>query len=171
MSMASGQSQTIVFDEAMPDSAINTIPLTIDTLMFATTNIDSVIAFGKTFLHKPYRYKGESPWAMDCSGYIKYIFSQFGQVLPHSSGAIARVTEKVETSQVKKGDFLFFKGRNKKSKSIHHIAMVIEVDSSSIKMMHSSSSRGIIIENLDKSPYFKSRLIKAGRLPITPGKV
>ena len=46
-----------------------------------------------------------------------------------------------------------------------HVALVIEVEGESITMMHSTNSRGVIIEKLETSPYFSSRFLFAGRIP------
>ncbi len=134
-----------------------------DSLLTISSSLDSIINYGKTFLNKPYKYKGVSPWPMDCSGYIAFIFSKFGHSMPHSADGIANIVSNVSQNDIKKGDFLFFKGRNLKTNSIGHISMVIEVTSKSIKMMH-SCSRGIIIDDFPKMEYYNQRFIKAGRL-------
>ena len=43
--------------------------------------------------------------------------------------------------------------------------MVISNDEGNIKMLHSSSSLGIVIESLNNSPYYISRYLGAGRIP------
>lgn len=125
--------------------------------------IDSIIAFGKTFLNKPYRYKGPSSWEMDCSGYIAFIFSKYGYEIPHSSISIGKIVKKIELTEIKKGDLMFFKGRNLKSNTIGHVSIVVEVENGNIKMMH-SCSRGIIIDDYQNLDYYKDRFIKAGEL-------
>ncbi len=125
--------------------------------------IDDAIALGKKFLGKPYRYRGPSSWPMDCSGYVRYIFSCFDIHMSGSSSDLAQITEKVKSPRP--GDLLFFKGRNRKSNRVGHVALVIEVEGESITMMHSTNSRGVIIEKLETSPYFSSRFLFAGRIP------
>jgi cell wall-associated NlpC family hydrolase len=128
--------------------------------------IDSIIALGKTLLYKPYRYRGSLPWQMDCSGYLKYIYGEFGFKLPHSSSAIGLVVREIDIREVRKGDFLFFKGRSTSSPYIGHVAMVIDVnEDGSLLMMHSTVRRGIIIEKYPSDYYYVPRFVKAGRLP------
>ena len=43
--------------------------------------------------------------------------------------------------------------------------MVVSNEDGNIKMMHSSCSRGIVIENLNNNAYYTSRYVGAGRLP------
>ena len=35
--------------------------------------VQDLITLGRKFLGKPYRYRGSLPWAMDCSGYVRYL--------------------------------------------------------------------------------------------------
>ncbi len=130
--------------------------------------VDSVIALGKTYLGKPYKYKTNVPWPLDCSGYLAFLYSKFNVHLPRSSRSLFNQTQGVDLNQIQKGDFLFFKGRNLSDRTVSHVSMVVEVNENSIKMMH-SCSRGIIIDDYDKSNYYKQRFLKAGRLsPVSP---
>lgn len=131
--------------------------------------VADLIQTGKKLLGKPYRYKGDLPWAMDCSGFVCYVFSKYDISLPHSSAAQATMVIPVKTPMP--GDLLFFKGRNRRSNRVGHVALVIDVVDGDPIMMHSSNSRGIVIERLGSSPYFSSRFIKAGRVPELAKKI
>lgn len=130
-------------------------------------HIDDMISFAKTFLGTPYRYSGSSPSGFDCSGFINYVMGGFGFSLPRSSYAIAELGKTVKLSEVQPGDLLFFKGRNVNSTTVGHVAMVVEANENEIKMIHSSTSRGVIIENFKNSKYFIPRFIKAKRMEYT----
>lgn len=124
---------------------------------------DLVIEYGKSFVGKPYCYKGPSAWKMDCSGYLSHLYSTHNISIPHSAAAIAKNVEKIDLASVKKGDFLFFKGRDLKRSSVGHVSMVIESNNGTLTMMH-SCSRGILIEKYDQLEYYKRRFLFAGRL-------
>lgn len=128
--------------------------------------IDEIIKLGKTFLGKPYRFQsGSLPWALDCSGFVCYIFKENGYSIPRSSSGIAPATKKIQLKDIQKGDLMFFKGRNINSNTVGHVSLVIDVDPvDGIKMMH-SCSRGIIIEDYEKIDYYKKRFLMAGRIP------
>ncbi|MBE0640602.1 MAG: C40 family peptidase [Bacteroidales bacterium] len=126
-------------------------------------HIDSLIDFGRTLLGKPYRYRGAAPWPMDCSGYMNHIFRNFGYSLPRSSREIASVLPEVPRNEVRKGDLLFFRGRNSGNPTVGHVGLVIDVKPEGIIMLHSSTSRGIIIENINSVDYYNRRWVKAGR--------
>ncbi|ETA27257.1 hydrolase Nlp/P60 [Porphyromonas gingivalis SJD2] len=127
--------------------------------------IDKLINLGRTFLGKPYRYRGPSPWPMDCSGYVSYLYSKFDIKLPRGAAAQSQYTNPIEREDVRPGDLLFFKGRNARSNRIGHVALVVSVDEDDITMMHSRNSRGIVIEKLNRSAYFSRRLVSYGRIP------
>ena len=93
----------------------------------------------------------------------RYIYSLEGIKIPHSSQSLSAYTQDIKHPQP--GDLLFFKGTNSRSNRIGHVAMVISNDEGNIKMLHSSSSLGIVIESLNNSPYYTSRYVGAGRLP------
>lgn len=126
--------------------------------------VDELINFAKRFLGTPYRYAGSTPSGFDCSGFISYIFGNFGLSLVHSSYGMAELGETVRLSEIRPGDLMFFKGSDINSTRVGHVAMVVEVTPEAIKFIHSSTSRGVTIENFKTSKYFIPRFIKAKRL-------
>lgn len=126
--------------------------------------VDELISFAKKFLGTPYRYAGSTPSGFDCSGFISYIFGNFGLSLVHSSYAMAELGQTVRLSEIRPGDLMFFKGSDVNSTRVGHVAMVVEVSPDAIKFIHSSTSRGVTIENFKTSKYFIPRFIKAKRL-------
>ena len=126
--------------------------------------IDIIINFGKTLLGKPYKYVVTNGKILDCSGFISYIYGHNGFDLPRSSASLAVLSEKISISEIKKGDLMFFKGRNINSEKVGHVSMVISVEGDIIEMMHSCNS-GIIIEKYNNNKYYTSRFLYAGRLP------
>ncbi|MFN5850107.1 MAG: C40 family peptidase, partial [Chitinophagales bacterium] len=133
---------------------------------FYSNTVDNVISVGKTFLGIPYRWGGTTENGFDCSGFIRHIFDWFGVRLPRTSREMAHVGSYVSRNELQKGDLIFFSGRNVNSGVIGHIGIVVEVTSEAVKMMHSSSSKGVHIEELDKSEYFSKRYMTARRLPL-----
>jgi hypothetical protein len=136
--------------------------ITVDADTYLNKTIDAIIDLGKTFIGKPYKYQGPSKWPMDCSGYLAYIFSEKGYTLSRSAASMAKTVQKVSIEDIRKGDLLFFTGRNKSSGTVGHVSLVIEVDKETIRMMH-SCSRGVIIDEYPKITYYKERFIMVGR--------
>lgn len=126
--------------------------------------VDELINFAKKFLGTPYRYSGATPSGFDCSGFISYIFGNFGLSMVHSSYGMAELGKTVRLSEILPGDLMFFKGSDLKSNRVGHVAMVVEVSPDAIKFIHSSTSKGVTIDNFKTSKYFITRFIKAKRL-------
>ena len=125
---------------------------------------NKLIAFAEKYLGTPYGYGSNSTSRFDCSGYVRHCFSHLKIELPHSSAAQAAYGEKVSLKDVKRGDLLFFKGRSTKKKSIGHVAMVYSNEDGVVKMIHASTSRGVIIETYNGSEYYTKRFVEARRL-------
>ena len=165
----------MVFDGKLNASSYNTLSDTtysgstsktiVDSSKLKEEIIDSMIVFAKKFIGLPYRYKGYDKSGFDCSGYIHYVFNKFGYQVPRSSIGLASIGKEIELSDAKKGDLLFFKGRNVNNKKIGHVSMVIDVDEKSVTMIH-STCRGIIIDRLSDMNYYKVRFITARHLDL-----
>lgn len=143
----------------------------VDTLVKSDTiqkknskQVDDIISYAKKFLGTPYRYAGMTPSGFDCSGFISYVMGNFGLELVHSSYGMAEFGETVKLADIRPGDLMFFKGSSVNSTRVGHVAMVVEVTPDAIKFIHSSTSRGVVIENFKTSKYFIPRFIKAKRL-------
>jgi cell wall-associated NlpC family hydrolase len=146
------------------DEDANITPLSIAGL---TVSIDSLIAFGKTFLGRPYHSRienGNFSYIMDCSGYVGMLFQTFGVKLPRSSAEIATVTKKVPIKNAQPGDLIFFKGHNANQSRVGHVALVIENNDGVIQMIHSSCGKGITIDTYPDTYYYTRRFVKVGRL-------
>jgi cell wall-associated NlpC family hydrolase len=125
--------------------------------------VDAIISYAKTFLGVPYRYGGSTPSGFDCSGFINYIFGNFGFSLVRSSYGLAEIGETIALSEIQPGDLMFFKGSNVNSTSVGHVAMVIDVTAEEIKFIHSANG-GVQITNFKTSKYYIQRYVKTKRL-------
>lgn len=109
------------------------------------------------WLGTPYRYGGDTKRGIDCSGFTNQIYSvAYNIPLPSSSRAIWQASVPVEKSDLKEGDFVFFKIRRGQ---ISHIGIYLGND----KFAHASSSSGVIISDLNES-YYRHYFYKGGRL-------
>jgi cell wall-associated NlpC family hydrolase len=125
--------------------------------------VDAIISYAKSFLGVPYRYGGTTPSGFDCSGFINYIFGNFGIDLVRTSYGLAELGQTVKLSEVQPGDLMFFKGSNVNSTAVGHVALVIEVTPDAIKFIHSANT-GVRIDNFKTSDYYIKRYLKTKRL-------
>lgn len=107
-----------------------------------------------------YKYAGKSPKGFDCSGFTYYVFSKFDISLSSSSSAQSKQGKEIAVSKAAAGDLLFF-GRNGRNGKIQHVGIVYRNDKDGLFMIHSSSKRGIVIDNVTTSTYWKPKLLYA----------
>lgn len=103
----------------------------------------------------PYRIGGTTKSGVDCSGFVRGLVSEtYGLSLPRTSRDQAQFCKRIEKHQVKEGDLVFFST----GRQISHVGMYLANN----KFVHSSSSRGVMISDLDE-PYWKRKYAFAGR--------
>lgn len=123
-----------------------------------------VIAYGQQYLGLPYVYASSNPerGGFDCSGFTSYVFSHFNISLSRSACSQAPQCQPIKKEEAQPGDLIFFR-RSSRSR-IHHVAMIYSNDENGIQIIHSCSSRGIVIETLEKSAYWMRKNISLGRI-------
>lgn len=124
----------------------------------ATAQSLALIETGKDYIGVPYLYGAPAgaTYAFDCSSFTQYIFKAFDVELPRTSSAQAKAGEKVSKAYLSVGDLVFF---NTNGKSISHVAIY----AGNNKMIHSSSSKGVTVSNMNTS-YWKSKYVTARRV-------
>jgi len=103
------------------------------------------------WLGSPYKYGGCTKDGTDCSGMVYTFYKEiYGIELPRSSNEIYLKARKIDESQAKPGDLVFFAIKNNQ---VSHVGMY----TNDRKFIHSSTSKGVIISSLNE-PYYKERL-------------
>jgi cell wall-associated NlpC family hydrolase len=115
--------------------------------------------YGKKFVGTHYKYAGQSPsTGFDCSGFTSYVLKGFGVTLSPASAAQSTTGKKVPLDRALPGDLLFF---GESEKKIQHVALIVKRDKSGITCVHSTTSRGVIVENVSTSTYWKPKILFA----------
>jgi cell wall-associated NlpC family hydrolase len=119
---------------------------------------DYVTGYAQNFLGLKYRYAGVSPkTGFDCSGFTSFVLNEFGVKTSSSSAAQSHQGDRISLQDVMPGDLVFFGGRG----HIQHVAMVVERTAEGVFCVHSTCSRGIIVENILASRYWKPKILYA----------
>jgi cell wall-associated NlpC family hydrolase len=121
-----------------------------------SVSADKLRKIAESYLGVPYSFGGQSRSGIDCSGFIRQVFSEaYGMNLPHNSSSIFGLGRPVSKSELKPGDVVFFRSFG-------------FIDHSGIYMgrnyfIHSASSVGVAYSALN-APYFGDHYAGARRL-------
>jgi poly-gamma-glutamate capsule biosynthesis protein CapA/YwtB (metallophosphatase superfamily) len=123
----------------------------------------NIIEYSKKYLNHPYRRGTKGPKSFDCSGFTYYVFKHFGYDL--NAGCTSQIYQgtKIKKEALETGDLIFFKGRNAKSSRVGHVGIVVSNEDGRISFIH-ACSRGVIIEELERSAYYKPRYVTGVRV-------
>ncbi len=68
-----------------------------------------LVKVAKSFMGAPYKYGGESVRGLDCSAFVKKMYSIFDVQLPRSAREQYRVGARIQKEELAVGDLVFFK--------------------------------------------------------------
>jgi len=126
------------------------------------TPAGKLISFAKTMIGVPYKYACSNPSiGFDCSGFVSYVFHNFGFDVPRSSTEFNVAGRPIKLENAKVGDVLVFTGTNPRRRVVGHVGIIADIEGDTIHFIHSTSGKahGVTITTLNA--YYKSRLLKA----------
>ena len=120
-----------------------------------------ILRAARRHLGTPYVWGGETPGAFDCSGFVQYVFGEYGITLPRTAKQQAGIGDAPRPGDLRAGDLLFFYGGN----GAQHIAIYVGGDT----IIHASSAARVV--RLDvltgkrtRETWFRKRLIAVRRI-------
>lgn len=114
----------------------------------------SIAKEANTYVGTKYRYGGLDKRGLDCSGLVYTVFRNHSLPVPRSSGEQIKAGKKITPHSAQVGDLIFFKQNGK----INHVAIVTDIRGDDLWVTHSTTSRGVVRENLFDSSYWSSRI-------------
>jgi lipoprotein Spr len=106
----------------------------------------------------PYLYGGSSKRGVDCSYFTLDVMNAiYNTNLKRTAAEQYTQSEKIDWSDLKEGDLIFFKTDG--SRSISHVGIYMTNN----KFVHASTSQGVTISDLSE-PYWQKRLYSLGRV-------
>ena len=118
---------------------------------------DRLILFAKKMLDIPYRFGGNSPLGIDCSAYVKKVYSLIGVNLPRSAREQFKEGLPVDEKNLSIGDLVFFRTY---ASYPSHVGIYL---GNNLFIHASSKSKKVTIDSL-ATPFYLKRFIGAKRL-------
>jgi len=109
-------------------------------------------AMGYQGIH--YVYGGKTPSGFDCSGFTSHVFKENGVSLTGASRHQARLGKAKPLQKAEPGDLIFFKNKGQ----ITHVSIVVDKDEDELWVVHSTSSRGVVKDEILHSSYWKPKI-------------
>ena len=120
-----------------------------------------ILRSARRFMGTPYVWGGATPRAFDCSGFVQYVFAEYGITLPRTAKEQAGIGQAPRAGDLRPGDLLFFYG----GQGAQHIAIYVGGDT----IIHASSAaRRVRLDVLSgprtRETWFRKRLIAVRRV-------
>lgn len=116
---------------------------------------NSITNYAVNFKGTPYIYGGKSPQGFDCSGLITHVYKNKGIALSGNSTTLSKMGRKVSLNRAKIGDLIFF-GSNGR---VSHVAIISQNKNGVLEVIHATSSRGVVKENIAGSKYWTPKIL------------
>ena len=108
----------------------------------------------------PYKWGGIDENGFDCSGFTRHVY-QFQNIdLPRVSKDQYKYVKPIDGKRAFMGDLVFFSD----GEEISHVGILVNDVNEPKIMIHSSSSKGISVADIEASSYWGKRLVGFGRV-------
>lgn len=110
------------------------------------------------YIGSSYVYGAKGPNSFDCSGFTSHVLRQFDIALLGSSMGQAKQGRAISPSEAQPGDLVYFANS---SGQVNHVAIVVANGPEGLEVVHATTSRGVVRDNITHSSYWAPRLAGA----------
>jgi len=119
-----------------------------------------LIHYSYEFIGIPYKWGRVDSEGFDCSGFTKHVFKHLDLNIPRVAGDQYKNAKTIQAKRAYMGDLVFFS----EGKEITHVGILVNQPHENKRMIHSSTSKGISVVDIEASSYWKNRLVGYGRI-------
>lgn len=117
-----------------------------------------IIQTAKSQIGVPYLWAGNDSKGFDCSGFTSYVLKMNNKELPRRAVEQYELSKKVKQKNVQQGDLVFFDSGS----GINHVGIIVSGKGEPLVMIHASSTKGIVITEIEKTDYWLKRIYGFG---------
>ncbi|WP_420458026.1 C40 family peptidase [Neolewinella sp.] len=141
-----------------PPRAARPVPSHKETASGPTAVVrNSLVSKAEAYLGIRYKYGGNTPKeGFDCSGFVKYLYNAEGLSIQRVSRDQAKEGRPIDPATAKAGDLVFF--RRGANQPVFHVSMIVAAAPGELWVIHPTSSRGVIRENILASSYWRPKI-------------
>jgi cell wall-associated NlpC family hydrolase len=137
---------------------------------FSASGVSAAPAIGadvadlaRQYVGSRYAWGGSSPAGFDCTGFVMFIFGQFGVPLPHNEAGQLASGAAVDADDLQPGDVLVF--ANTYRRGLSHVGIYLGDG----RFVHATDERhGVQVDDLWDG-YWGQRFVGASRPSTSPG--
>lgn len=123
----------------------------------STAQASRAVEVALSMVGRPYRYAGDTPAGFDCSGLVSYSYAQAGYKTPRETRSLRAQSILIRTTQLRRGDLLFFDEEGKKSS---HVGLYLGDG----RFVHAPSTGGKVrVDRLD-AEHWRQHFVEARRI-------
>ena len=119
---------------------------------------EQVVELAKQYLGTPYVMGGNGPSSFDCSGFVKYVYAQFGYTLNRTATDQLQNGVSISRDELQPGDLVFFKYNT--SKPVSHVGIYIGGG----EFIHASTNRYMVQIDQMNSGHYDNVYVYARRI-------
>jgi len=124
-----------------------------------------LIAFAKNLIGTRYKFGASDPkTGFDCSGFVNYVFKNFGIDVPRQSAAFRNKGKTITLNEALPGDIILFTGTKPGNRTIGHVGIVSSGEGQSLHFIHASSGNVKKVIETPLNNRYKNRFVKVIRL-------
>ncbi|WP_220093831.1 C40 family peptidase [Gryllotalpicola protaetiae] len=101
-------------------------------------SLAAVLAKAETYAGSPYQYGGATPAGFDCSGFVMFVYAQFGVSLPHSSSQQGHIGQTISLANAQPGDVIALNDGS-------HVGFYAGTDASGSVMIYDAPKPGGVV--------------------------
>ncbi len=118
----------------------------------------SMVDYSRKFIGVPYVYAGRSKRGFDCSGFTHHVMKEFDINITPASREQAKLGRKISLKKARPGDLIFF---THNGSTVGHVALVTRNTKEGLFVIHSTSSKGVMEQDILSSSYWKPKILYA----------
>lgn len=120
---------------------------------------NKILDYASKFMGIPYLWGGTTPLGFDCSGFVQYVYKNFGIDLPRVTMDQVNVGTAVSINNLQKGDLIYFRTNTAQPSQVSHVGMYTGDN----KFMQAPKT-GDIIRISELTGYYKDNFVIGRRM-------